>query len=125
MGANRLGWRGRVDASGLDREIDRPIGLLADDEDRQVAQSAMVAVVNLVLGAFVQLTAAICRTEARKVVIGEARALDLGDLRARHNPRHPFQYRRTRPCTCSSQSTSAHAGPVAASVSPSGCLDGS
>jgi hypothetical protein len=54
------------DGSGLDRKIDRPIGLLAGDEDRQVAQSAMVAVVNLVPGAFVQLTAAMCRTEARK-----------------------------------------------------------
>jgi hypothetical protein len=51
------------DGSGLEREIDRLIGLLAGHEEQAVVSSAMITLVNLGPAAFVRLTAAMWATE--------------------------------------------------------------
>jgi hypothetical protein len=74
-----IGMEARVetgdDRSMLDIEIDRLIGLLADDEKQAIVSSAMILLVNLGRAAFARLTAAMWTTEDDRVRIRTIKVL--------------------------------------------------
>jgi hypothetical protein len=63
--------------SGLDNEIDRLIGLLADDKDQQVAQSAMFRLVGIGPAAFGQLEGAMYETDDDRLRVRTIEVLGL------------------------------------------------
>jgi hypothetical protein len=66
--------------SGLDNEIDRLIGLLADDKDQQVAQSAMFRLVGIGPAAFGRLEEAMYETADGRLRIRTIEVLGLSCL---------------------------------------------